>query len=171
MPKKATTPIVTISCHARDWRGIALAVSLDGAFLLHDVSPASVEGFIQAIRMRPYTVKRHKALRSLTMTAQTFAGNKQRTWVWWNDKKVRYGSKKHHDYIERAFRARLLRCEHALRALAASNSVTFVYRPRQNEARVSLRPAHVVAIFSKLRDEVVATGTLLPREARQPKTR
>ncbi len=160
MPRKSQLNLHEFS---KDWRAVTLAICTNASFWMEDRHLSSVEGFIQGIRFRPGTERRENAFRSLQVTAQIIGKNAQRTWIWWKGKQVRYGSKKHKEYIERAFRARIMKDPRAQLALTACQNVTFVYKPKRNEPRMSLRGAHISAIFSKLRDELIKTATLKPR--------
>ena len=160
MPRKTQ---LNVHEYSKDWRARVLATCGNASFMMEDVYFFSIEGFIQGIKYRPFTKRREHAFRSLQVTAQAIGKNSQRKRIWWKGKEIAYGSKKHKEYIERAFRARILKDQRAQVALAACANVNFVYRPKRDEPRMSLRSAHVSAIFTKLRDELIKTGTLKPR--------
>ncbi len=154
---------VNIHADSKDWRARTISMTLNASFEMEGRYFFSVEGFIQGIKFPPGTKSREDAIRALSVTARKIGARAKRKWIWWKGKQVRYGSKKHKEYIERAIRCRLRKDAHAQAALAACANVTIVCKPPRGERPISIRSAHFCAILRKLRAEFIATGIIKPR--------
>src|SRR5882724_3811396 len=97
---------LNITSRSSDWRAYVLCNFTAFPFLLDDVLCASVEGLIQGIKYAPGDPRREEAFSSWGMKAKKLGQDAKREWVWWGDKRYKYGSSAHHRLIARALRAK-----------------------------------------------------------------
>lgn len=128
-------------------------------FVIDEVSCASAEGFIQALKFPTIEMQAHVC--SLVGRAAKFAGKKaakriqRQQKVWWQGQEFPFRSKEHFALIERALRAKFTQSERAKRALLATRRATLAHDLGHPESPLTSLPAReFVRMLVKIRAEL-----------------
>ncbi len=123
-------------------------------FILDDVKVESVEGFVQGTKYPPGDPRREQAFATFGVKAKRLGENADRQFVWWNNRMIIYGSKGHHQLIERAIRASFEQNPIALTILYSTRGMTLIHDLGTPESPFTSLPAAVFCdILTRLRDE------------------
>lgn len=152
--------VLNVNAFSSDWRAYALANFPLFPFVLDGVTIASVEGFVQGIKLPPENPLRQKAFLSHSHTAKQFGEAAARVHVWWGNQVLPYGSPEHHELIARGIRAKFF-CNGGLQiALRATEELRLIHDLGHESPTTSLPASVFCQILTSLRTELLLTGKI-----------
>jgi len=119
--------ILNITSKSKDFREFCLSNFPAFPFYLDGKLFASVEGFVQGIKLPPEHPDREVAFLSFGSTAKKFGEQAKNFSVWHNDVEIPYRSFEHLFLIERAIRAKFAQNTGAMIALLATKGFTLIH--------------------------------------------
>lgn len=145
---------LNIYSKSEDWRGRALSNFSHHPFVIDGQRFESVEGFIQGIAFMENDARREAAFKSWGSTAKKFEKEQNRDFVWWHNKKFKFGSKEEHELIERALRAKFEQNPEAKKALLATKGLRLTHvLPDPEPKDICLPAKDFCAMLMKIREE------------------
>jgi len=147
---------LNILSNSSDWRARKLSNFSSDSFIIDGETMASVEGFIQGIKFPESDSRRQAAFQSSGIDAKRFGKKAERKFAWWRERAIVYGSKEHHQLIERAIRAKFSQNLDARRALIATEDLALTHDTGKPEPVNSSLPANVFCdILTRIRQELL----------------
>jgi len=148
--------VLNIASKSDDWRARRLSNFSADSFVLDGEKISSVEGFIQGIKFPEGHPTRKQAFQSVGVEARRYRRKAERKLVWWKEKAILYGSSEHRRLIEKAIRAKFAQNNEALKALLATEGMTFTHNLGHSESPNTILPAQVFCdILTGIREEAI----------------
>jgi predicted NAD-dependent protein-ADP-ribosyltransferase YbiA (DUF1768 family) len=146
---------LNVSSKSKDWREYCLSNFPAFPFTLDDKTFASVEGFVQGIKLPPGHPNRELAFISFSIAAKRLGEGAEKKFVWYADQAIPYRSQLHYFLIERAIRAKFEQNSGARLALLASKGYVLVHDTgTPDPPDTSLPREEFCRILTKIRDEL-----------------
>lgn len=137
-----------------DWRAHALSNFPCLPFKLDGVLLASVEGFVQGIKLLECDQRRQETFALWGKRAKAAGEHGSREYVWWAGREFIYNSPEHQFLIERAIRAKFQHNEGARLALSATQGLELIHNVGVESPFTSLPATTFCKILTEIREEL-----------------
>lgn len=144
-----------------DWRAYCLSNFSAFPFTLDGTNYVSVEGFIQGIKYPCDHPSRIEAFNSYGNVAKQIGQKADRKFIWYDGKKISFGSLEHYRLIEKAIRAKCTQNAGAAIALQATKKLVLVHDTgKQDSSNTSLPHEIFCDILTRIREGISPKFTL-----------
>ncbi len=122
-------------------------------FVLDGVCLRSPEGFIQGIKFPVGDPRREEAFAAAGLRAKAYGKQAERRFVWWNGKRIDYGSPEHRALIERAITESFVQNPYAYAILQSTRGMVLTHDTGEPDPPNSSLPREEFCrILTALRD-------------------
>ena len=143
--------VINVSSGSEDWRAHTLSNFPCFPFELDGMTFASVEGFIQGIKLPEEDSRRQQAFTLWGKHAKQIGTEAKRESVWWNGQQFVYGENDHRALIRRAIVAKFYYNEGARLALMATGDAELIHDVGPESPHTSLTAAYFCEILRAIR--------------------
>lgn len=143
--------VLNISGGSSDWRESMLSNFPLCPFILDGVLCASIEGFVQAIKLPIGHPDRESIFLMWGSRAKKMGALAENKFIWWQGKTIEYGSPAHHYLIAMAIEAKFAQNHGAARALATTVGYTLIHEVGPESPKTSLPKEVFCKILTDLR--------------------
>ncbi len=145
---------LNVSSNSEDWRARRLSNFSYDPFILDGEKLLCVEGFIQGIKFPEKSPLRKQAFQEVGMHAKLLGKQAHNKFVWWKGKKIKYGSRRHHQLIARAIKAKFYQNDGAMMTLMCTKEMVLTHEVGSESPQTSLPSKVFCKILTEIRDSL-----------------